>query len=197
MPDFFSSDIKSLVSPPLYSAILRRLTLLDLQEGEQILGPGQLQDNLYFIKKGVARSFTRSFSTEWTNWFAAEGNAVYSAESLLNNSPSPECIETCTPCQLFRIARQDYNLLLAEFPELYQLAFQIANKHLIVAEKRMYGLHMLTAYERYEQFIQTHQHIANRVKMQHIASYLGMTPTHLSRIRRDFATNNRQKFRIN
>lgn len=103
MPDFFSSDIKSLVSPPLYSAIIRRLTLLDLQEGEQIPGPGQL-------------------------------------------------IETCTPCQLFRIARQDYNLLLAEFPELYQLAFQIANKHLIVAEKRMFGLHMLTAYERYEQW---------------------------------------------
>jgi hypothetical protein len=46
---------------------------------------------------------------------------------------------------------------------------------------------MLTALKRYEEFIETHRHIANRVQMQHIASYLGITPTHLSRIRRDFA----------
>ena len=48
----------------------------------------------------------------------------------------------------------------------------------------MHGLHMLNALQRYEQFIEEHKQIANRVQMKHIASYLGITPTHFSRIRK-------------
>ena len=76
---------------------------------------------------------------------------------------------------------------MKEFPELYQLAFHLLQDHLLIAEKRIYDSHMLTALKRYEEFIETHRHIVNRVQMQHIASYLGITPTHLSRVRREFA----------
>jgi CRP-like cAMP-binding protein len=82
---------------------------------------------------------------------------------------------------------------MEEFPELYQLAFNLLQDYLRIAERRMHGSHMLTALKRYEEFIETHRHIVNRVQMQHIASYLGITPTHLSRVRREFANKTRDK----
>ena len=187
MLKLFDSNIYSLVSNEAYGAIFRKITIIKIQESVPILSPGEHQQYLYFIKKGVVRSYYKALENEWTNWFAAEENPVFSTESFLNNNPSTEYIETCTPVILYQISKQDYYQLLKNFPELNQLALNLLQNYLLTSEKRMYGLHMLTAYQRYEQFIQTHRHIANRVQMQHIASYLGITPTHLSRVRKEFA----------
>ena len=187
MIQFPDSDIASLVSSDATRIFLQRVTRLDLPENELILSPGQQQQHLYFIKKGVVRSYYKAFDNEWTNWFAAEGNPAFSTENFLDENPSTEFIETCTPVNFYVISKQDFQQLLKEFPELYQLAFVFMYRYLRVAENRMYGLHVLTAYERYERFIETHKNIVNRVKMQHIASYLGITPTHLSRVRKEYA----------
>ncbi|TDE10012.1 Crp/Fnr family transcriptional regulator [Dyadobacter psychrotolerans] len=187
MLKFPDSDIASLVSPDAIRVFLQHVTRLDLPENELILSPGQQQQHLYFIKKGVVRSYYKVFGNEWTNWFAAEGNPAFSTESFLNGNPSTEFIETCTPVSFYSISKQEFQQFLNEFPNLYQLAFVFMHRYMSVAENRMYGLHVLTAYERYERFIETHKNIVNRVKMQHIASYLGITPTHFSRVRKEYA----------
>ncbi|MEO6686557.1 MAG: Crp/Fnr family transcriptional regulator [Dyadobacter sp.] len=187
MLKFFNYDLQNFASPLACKAILQKITVKKLAESETILSPGQFQQHLYFIKEGVVRCYYQSLEMEWTNWFAAEGNPIFSTESFLSGNPSPEYIQTCTPVILYQIARNDYQQLMEEFPELYELAFHLLQNYLRISEKRLHGSHMQTAYKRYEDFIKTHRHITNRVKMQHIASYLGITPTHLSRIRREFA----------
>lgn len=190
MLELVNFDVQNFASSRACEAILRRMTIIELAESETILAPGQFQEHLYFIKKGVVRCYYRSLEMEWTNWFASEGNFIFSTESFLYGKPSPEYIQTCSPVALYQISRQDYQQLLDEFPELYERAFGILQNRLCISEKRMQGYYMQTAYERYEDFIKTHKNLSNRVKMQHIASYLGVTPTHLSRIRRKFARKN-------
>ena len=187
MFQIYENESFALTSRTARIAILQKLTLVEIQECEPILSPGQFQEHLYFIKSGVVRCYYKAFEDEWTNWFASEGNAIFSTESFLNDAPSPEYIETCTPVKLYRISKKDYHKLLKDFPELYQLAFDFLRSYLLKAEQRMHGLHMLNALQRYEQFIAEHKQIANRVQMKHIASYLGITPTHFSRIRKQLA----------
>ncbi|MCF2445837.1 Crp/Fnr family transcriptional regulator [Dyadobacter sp. CY345] len=187
MLKLFNYDLQSFASPSASKALLSKITVKKLAESETILSPGQYQHHLYFVKEGVVRCYYQSLEMQWTNWFAAEGSPIFSTESFLIGNPSPEYIETCTPVILYQITREDYQTLMEEFPELYQPAFHLLQSYLHISEKRLYGSHMQTAYKRYEDFIETHRHIANRVKMNHIASYLGITPTHLSRIRREFA----------
>ncbi|WP_025762629.1 Crp/Fnr family transcriptional regulator [Dyadobacter tibetensis] len=190
MLELVNFDFQNFASSRACEAILRKMTIIELAESETILSPGQFQEHLYFIKKGVVRCYYRSYEMEWTNWFASEGNFIFSTESFLYGKPSPEYIQTCSPVALYQISRQDYQQLLDEFPELYERAFGILQNRLCISEKRMQGYYMQTAYERHEDFIKTHKNLSNRVKMQHIASYLGVTPTHLSRIRRKFARKN-------
>jgi CRP-like cAMP-binding protein len=193
MSKFFNYNLQKFVSQKAGKAILQKLVLIDFKENAIILSPGQYQQHLYFIRNGIVRCYYKDMDVEWTNWFAAEGNPVFSTESFLNGNPSPEYIQTCTPVSLYQITKEDYLQLMEEFPELYQLAFNLLQDYLRIAERRMHGSHMLTALKRYEEFIETHRHIVNRVQMQHIASYLGITPTHLSRVRREFANKTRDK----
>ncbi len=190
MSKFFNYDLQRFVSAPTAKAILTKVNHVEMPQGTTIVSPGLSQQHLYFIKKGVVRCYYQFLEDQWTNWFSAEGNPVFSTESFLHDSPSPEYIETCTPVILYEISRKDYEQLLQEFPELYELAFHLLSNYLRIAERRIYGSHMLTAYQRYEEFIETHRHIANRIQMKHIASYLGITPTHLSRVRKEFARKN-------
>jgi len=189
MFEVYENESFALTSRSIRKAILQKVTLVEISESVPILYPGQFQEYLYFIKKGVVRCYYKAFEDEWTNWFASEGNAVFSIQSFLNDKPSPEYIETCTPVTLYRISKKDYHKLLKDFPELYQLAFDFLRGYLLEAEQRMHSLHMLNALQRYEQFIEEHKQIANRVQMKHIASYLGITPTHFSRIRKQLANN--------
>lgn len=194
MSTFYNS--KS-ISPKAFEAINQKITSIEIREFVPILSPGQCQEYLYFIKRGVVRCYYKAFEDEWTNWFAAEGSPIFSAQSFLNNSPSPEYIETCTPVSLYCLSKRDCQKLLKDFPELHELAFSLLQSYLLHAEKRMYGLHMLTACQRYEQFLENNLHLSNRLKMQHIASYLGITPTHFSRVRKEYAIKNRLELVVN
>ena len=147
MLKFFDIDLSKFISPRAYEEIYQKFTIVEIQESLIILFPGEYQKHLYLIKSGVVRCYYKAFENEWTNWFAAEGNSIFSIESFWNNQPSLEYIETCTPVILYQISKQDYDQLLIDFPELHKFSFQLIRSYLIKAEKRMYGLHMLNAYQ--------------------------------------------------
>jgi CRP-like cAMP-binding protein len=163
MSKFFNYNLQAFVNQKASKAILQKLILIDFKENTTILSPGQYQQHLYFIRNGIVRCYYNDMGVEWTNWFAAEGDPIFSTESFLNGNPSPEYIQTCTPVSLYQLAKEDYWQLMEEFPELYQLAFKLLQNYLRITEKRIHGSHMLTALKRYEEFIGTHRHIANRI----------------------------------
>lgn len=104
-------------------------------------------------------------------------------DNFLFDLPCKEYIETCTEVELIEIQKNEYHKLLLENPELYVVTPNIANENLKLSLDRMHSWQLKSPSERYETFVRQNPLLYKHVQLQHIASYLGVTPHNLSRIR--------------
>lgn len=150
----------------------------------KLLVPGQNQEDIYFLKSGIVRNYHKSESKEWTSRFSQAGDFVLSVDNFLFNLPCNEFIESCTPIEVIKFSKKDYAELLSHHPELHIVAHNIADERLRLSINRMYSLRMLSAAERYHQFVKEYPNLYKQVQLQHIASYLDISQYSLSRIRK-------------
>ena len=148
-----------------------------------LLHEGEISTHVHFIKKGCLREWFNKEGKEITFQFFFEGQAVASIDSFLNNQPSLYTIESIEPSTIFSIGKD-------KFERIYQLSpeFKEGFQGLVYQRFRNYANLFLsrikdTPKERYEDLILNHPQIIKRVPQHYIASYLGITPTSLSRIR--------------
>jgi len=148
-----------------------------------LLHEGEIANNIYFIKKGCLREWFNNDGKDITFQFFFEGQPVASIDSFMNNKPSLFTIESIKPSIIISIAKDDFTELFITYPE-----FKDRFHDFIFQRFRNYGQLFLsrikdTPQERYEDLIKNHSEIIKRVPQHYIASYLGITPISLSRIR--------------
>lgn len=154
-----------------------------------IIQAGKLDRNVYFIEKGITRSFSLYDGKEVTSWFSVEGDGAWSSFSLLRNRPGFEYVETLEPVEVYVISIDRLN-------ELYKLHIDLANWGRVLQQENFLHLqdvHLarlnMTATERYQRLLVDFPNICNRVNLGYIASYLGVTQQSLSRIRASRESN--------
>ncbi len=148
---------------------------------------GETVSKAYFVKKGLLRSYTIDENgKEHIFMFAPEGWVVSDIESQVNDSPA----------ELFIDALEDSEVDVIDIALISDLHFQAETvqnsvykliKRVGVLQRRVIMLMSSPAIKRYEHFIETYPQIINRVPQRMIASYLGITPEALSRLRREIA----------
>lgn len=148
-----------------------------------LLKEGEISNQLYFIKKGCLRMWFNKEGKEITFQFFFENQAVASIDSFLSNQPGMFTIESIEPSVLMTITKNNFEQLLIFYPELKE-GFQ----DIIFQRFRNYARLFLSRIkdsprERYEDLIHNHPEIIKRIPQHYIASYLGVTPISLSRIR--------------
>jgi len=148
-----------------------------------LLQEGEISKNIYLIKRGCLREWFNKDGKDITFQFFFEGQAVASIDSFMNNKTSLFTIETIEPSVLISINKSDFEDLLTTYPEL-RLGFQ----NLIFQRLGNYSQLFLsrikdTPEERYKDLIHNHPEIIKRIPQHYIASFLGITPISLSRIR--------------
>lgn len=138
----------------------------------------------YFINKGITRSYWVVDGKEITTSFSEEGGIVFSMDELYYNKPSEEFVETLENVEAYRI---DIDILQKLFSENIELA----NWGRVIHQNEYRRLHRshkerltLPAKERYEHFKDQFPEICKRAPLKYIASYLGITPYTLSRLRK-------------
>ena len=148
-----------------------------------LLEEGQIAEKLYLIRKGCLRLFFYDEGKDITFQFFFEGDSVASFDSLSKRTPSLFYLESIEPTELTAIRREDfYNLINnnLSFRQLYEeklIDRFHAYQQLFLSRIRN------TPQQRYEELLQEYPHIIQRVPQHYIASYLGITPVSLSRIR--------------
>ncbi|MCE7043642.1 Crp/Fnr family transcriptional regulator [Dyadobacter sp. CY312] len=152
----------------------------------ELLAPAQEQKELIFLVSGIIRNYYKEDLREWTSRFSEAGDFVLSIDNFLFNLPCNEFIETCAKAEIIRFSKKDYTNLFLDFPELNIVAKDIAGKRLKENNDRMYSCRMLSAAKRYHQFVNQNPILSRQIQIQHIASYLDISPYNLSRIRREF-----------
>lgn len=148
-----------------------------------LLQEGEISTHFYFIKKGCLRIWFNKDGKDITFQFFFEGQGVASIDSLLSSQPGMFTIESIEPSVLIILSKDNFEQLLHIYPELKD-GFQ----KILFQRFRNYAslfLSMIkdTPRERYEDLIRNHPEIIKRVPQHYIASYLGITPISLSRIR--------------
>lgn len=162
------------------------LTSKQVSKGETLYVIGEVPAHYAFIHKGLVRAYvTDDEGNEFNKNFFFEGRFPGAMTALLRGEVSFLTIEALEDCDLIEINFSKYRDVLFESPELLKFHVHYLEKHWILEkETKEIGYLQFEAKQRYLRFLEDYQAILPRIAQYHIASYLGITPTQLSRIKK-------------
>ncbi len=138
---------------------------------------------IYFINRGLARIYYFKDDTDITESFAFENQIVVRIESLFTGKPSRKGIQMLEDSEVVAIDAARLFRLYDSFPDIERLFRKIFEAGYVETVNRIESLQFHSAEERYRDLLQSSPDILKRVPLKFIASYLGITPVSLSRIR--------------
>lgn len=155
-----------------------------LKKNEFLIRENVRNRNLYIIKEGLVRSYHCDEDRENTLWFATSGDVFCSMRSYFYNAPAVSNIEALMQTELFYIEHDDMEKLFAQSLELANWGRILAFEEIDALEWKHDQLGSGDAYTRYKNFLKMRpKEIITQIPQKHIASYLGITPFTLSRVR--------------
>lgn len=156
---------------------INRNTMMEEQE--------KIPKYLYFIDSGFMRLFYYDENgDEITTYLCSPNGFIASFLSLINQIPATENVECITDCTLLRITRQNLITLIDKSENFKKFSLVIFEKVMALSQIRANDLATLTAELRYKKMIADQPHLLQNIPIQYIASFLGIKPQSLSRIRR-------------
>jgi CRP-like cAMP-binding protein len=168
--------------------ISNHFTKKDICKNNFFLKEGKICNEYLFLETGFMRAF--AFDTEGndvTTNFYSNNQVVFEVSSFFNRTISRENIQSLTDCTGWSITYEQLNMLFHTLHEFREFGRHILVKGFAALKTRMLSMITETAEQRYERLINTNPEIFQSAPLKHIASYLGVTDTSLSRIRKEFA----------
>ncbi len=161
------------------------ITFRKLKKGEVLLKENQVCNEIYFIKKGILRSyFFNHQGDEITNCFAFENEFMASFSSFITQKAAEESIQALVDTELQIISRESLEKLYKLGIHWQEIGRKLTEIEYVTLQKRMISFQKLSGSQRYEELYKNHQKYLQLIPLQYLASYLGITPRHLSRIRK-------------
>lgn len=160
---------------------------IKLTKGDYFLSSGDVNKYVAYLEKGLVRYFVFKDDEESTFEFTREGEFLADYQSFNNRTPSLQNIQ----------AIEDCDLLVINYPDVQHIFDHTKNGNLIgrliiehrfdIMVKQLLDIYMQSHEERYKSFINNYSKLAQRIPQYMIASYVGVKPESLSRIRRRFS----------
>lgn len=155
-----------------------------LKKNEYFATEGEYSTKFAFINKGIVRAFYRNNEgSEYNKTFFSKKGLIGAYSSLITNKKNQINLQCLTDCSFLIADFSEIKKLYDTNPKIERLSRILAEQYFVSKEKREIELVMLNATERYAIFQNEHPNLENLIPQYHIASYLGITPTQLSRIR--------------
>jgi CRP/FNR family transcriptional regulator, anaerobic regulatory protein len=145
---------------------------------------GKIAKELYYVVKGLVRLYYTRDGEEITGYIFKEGLFASSYDSFLRQVPGLQTLETLEDCDLLVINHQRLQKLYDDLPKMHIVARKVAEQRFINAQMILSSFILDSPEERYRKFEKQHGDLLLRVPHHIIASYLGITPVSLSRIRK-------------
>jgi CRP-like cAMP-binding protein len=149
-----------------------------------LLREGEICKEYYFVNKGCLRLFTYNREgIETTRYFAFEGAFGTALPSLIKQSPAFEYLQTIEASELLKISRENFFHLVDTVPQFARVYRHILEMGFITAQQRIYGFQGFDAVEKVKWVMNYQPDFLSRVSNKMAASYLGLTPSTLSRVK--------------
>lgn len=161
-----------------------------LKKDSFFLKEGEKSTELGFITQGVFRSYyIDKAGNDVTKYFYAEGGMLFSYFAHLSHKESTYYIQALEDSEILAAKISDFEKAVEGNYELLLLYKKLIDAALIAKEEHAISFKLLSNAERYEQFLTTYPGLEKRIKQCHLASFLGITPVTLSRIRKKLSLN--------
>lgn len=153
------------------------------KKGTILFEPPSVFDRLYFIDDGLIRCFRSKNGEDITYHFYLKHDFCVDFYSYLNNSPSELFFETLTDTTVYEIPKTVLVTAMETFPQLEKLGRLMAEKAYNSVAERLREMQLDTLEERYTKLFNRNPKLFQDIQQRHIATYLGVKPESLSRIK--------------
>lgn len=167
-------------------AICDTHTLVEFRKGQFLLTEGQVSNEYFIVEEGLVRSFVHNYEgQDITTGFAEEKDVLIEVASIFPRLPTKENIQCITDVKLWRISFQEFQELFDRIPAFREWGRSWMALELYKNKSRATEMITLPATQRYLQLMESHPQVVLQSPLKYIASYLGVTDTSLSRIRKE------------
>lgn len=159
----------------------------NLKAKELLFESGKVFDKLFFVKEGIIRAFRLIDGEDYTYFFFSNNDFAVDYQSFLTDTQSPLYFETLTSTSLIEFNKEDIYLLYDKYPKFERLGRIMAENAYLSAADRLKQHQTDDLKTRYQKLIAKNPILFQTVSQHYIASYLGVKPQSLSRIRAEIA----------
>ncbi|NBW38659.1 MAG: Crp/Fnr family transcriptional regulator [Cytophagia bacterium] len=168
------------------AVIVGRFTKQLLDKGDYFVTEGKISSQMGFIEVGQFQYYSITENgEERTTYISLPNTFVASLLTYLTEAPARENIRALTQAILWVIEKKDVMTLQKEIPAFKDFYIKLIEWQICCIDKAKFDLITLTAEQRYEKLIREEVELLKQVPLQYIASMLGITPRHLSRLRKN------------
>lgn len=151
--------------------------------GDFFLKQGNVCRELAWLESGAMQFFTLRDGEEVTTYVATPGTFVSSVSSFIQQSPAVEYIRVIADCEYQVLSRTDFDRLRRELPAFQQVYVHLLEYQIGCMETSRREMLTQSPSDRYARLLAEEPHLLQSIPLQYLASLLGVTPRHLSRIR--------------
>lgn len=149
---------------------------------------GKISSKIFFILNGLARVYYLKDGKEITTYLSCDEGFIASYSSFINQTASFENIQSLEGCEVLSISYEKMHYLYHEIPNWERVGRILAEQNYLCMADRVFKLQMISAKEKYLTFLESAPaKIIQRTPLIYIASFLGITPESLSRIRQNIS----------
>ena len=182
---FFKNS--NLVSPKAAEDIANTFSPKEIRKNSFLLKEGRVSDEYFFLENGFIRAFANDIEgNDVTTNFYSTGQVVFEVSSFFNRTVSKENFQAIIDCEGWYITYEQLNNLFHSMHDFRDFGRSILVKGFSSLKTRMLSMITETAEQRYDTLLRTNPEIFQQAALKHIASYLGITDTSLSRIRKEY-----------
>ncbi len=179
-------SVRTKIDRPTLDHINKHFKLLKTKRNQILVAEGNICNYYYFVNKGCLRLYSISEDgQEATRYFAFENAFGSALPSLISQTPAFEFVQTIEPSELLAISREDFFNLVETVPQMAKIYRLILEAGFITAQKRIYGFQNLDALDKLKWLLNYQPDILTRISSKMVASFLGISPSTLSRLKAD------------
>jgi CRP-like cAMP-binding protein len=167
---------------PIIQQIAAFLFSKRINKKEYLLEAGKINDCIFFVKKGLLRVYLEYEGKEVNTWFVKENEFISSVNSYYHGVSSEEYIQALEDCEILFIKKSTFDTLLKYNHKLALFAINELYIKLCEYSDQCQLLRFMNAEKKYEFLATKKPEILSRLSQKHIASFLGIETTYLSKI---------------